>query len=820
MFSDPDSCDSVSSTSSPLRHSSLVMPRPERSVFFPEHRPPHLRSPSNGSSGSLDWRIPFTSWRAPPPLRESPIRDRRGFDSVDEQTGLLSARKMRACPSKLQSGGVAWVFQEEATGSARYLEPAWAFFTGNIYVITMIFIAGLLIFTCAYVVHIDLGPPDGTGHESWPASAVLAITFLVMSLLSSYRSELVFSIAALAIWLLGIIDQRGVYSGLRNTGTGISLLLIPLGEGFLRLQDVSSFVLFLLGRPRNRRIAVLRLVLVTVGLSAFLNNACVIKLLLPMVEMWAGAIQMPVSYFLMPLSFAAMAGGVLTQIGSFATVFALAPPVSKICGEGPLLAFFGVGAVGSMLVIIMAMYMAVAFGILTDTTDQLVDTRSSTGPYLTYYSSFCYEVPFRCEAPLLGMTVDQARLNRRPEVSQIKHRGGDLARSSWARHVLTADDIVVFCASAAGIAEIRKTPGLVLLNRYVHMLPGLAHERQLAEVIIDRRSLVASGTISRACFLQRFNAAVVGICKQPFDMVDDPDSVMRTPKVITPFRTRNSRANSEVLTPTTPDRQSDSGDDAFDRLYDAMVADTILRPGLALLLEVHPHFAEEQQHATDFAMVAMTKDSVPPSREGGKGVVRSSGCAAAMALMLAFAAAGVLPLEKGLTLVLFFFVMVSVIQLSDISRLALGYGGQIVTAVAAFSLSSALETTNIAHWLATLVHALCGGRPLPAFYLVYLITSIVCTIFEDVAVVVLLAPIWASMWRLVDHRSTPCLLPLLYLTIYATSHQFCNPKAQTNRMVAGRAAYNSMDFVFFGAPLQLMMFLLTPLLVYCINGAP
>lgn len=52
-----------------------------------------------------------------------------------------------------------------------------------------------------------------------------------------------------------------------------------------------------------------------------------------------------------------------------------------------------------------------------------------------------------------------------------------------------------------------------------------------------------------------------------------------------------------------------------------------------------------------------------------------------------------------------------------------------------------------------------------------------------------------------DHRSTPCLLPLLYLTIYATSHQFCNPKAQTNRMVAGprgcRHPTRIMFFAFF-----------------------
>lgn len=59
-----------------------------------------------------------------------------------------------------------------------------------------------------------------------------------------------------------------------------------------------------------------RLMLPTIAVSGFINNTPVVAAMIPAVVRWARRINMPVSYFLIPLSYAAILGGTLTMIGT------------------------------------------------------------------------------------------------------------------------------------------------------------------------------------------------------------------------------------------------------------------------------------------------------------------------------------------------------------------------------------------------------------------------------------------------------------------------------------------------------------------------
>ena len=72
----------------------------------------------------------------------------------------------------------------------------------------------------------------------------------------------------------------------------------------------------LLGRPKNHFVAQLRfLVPVAVG-SAFIANTPLVAAMIPVLASWTTRINMPVSQFMMPLSFVSMIGGMSTLLGT------------------------------------------------------------------------------------------------------------------------------------------------------------------------------------------------------------------------------------------------------------------------------------------------------------------------------------------------------------------------------------------------------------------------------------------------------------------------------------------------------------------------
>src|SRR5690606_25272017 len=62
--------------------------------------------------------------------------------------------------------------------------------------------------------------------------------------------------------------------------------------------------------------AVASFMLTTAGLSAFLNNTPVVAMLIPRVQAWSARVGLPASKTLIPLSYAAIIGGLVTLVGT------------------------------------------------------------------------------------------------------------------------------------------------------------------------------------------------------------------------------------------------------------------------------------------------------------------------------------------------------------------------------------------------------------------------------------------------------------------------------------------------------------------------
>ena len=114
----------------------------------------------------------------------------------------------------------------------------------------------------------------------------------------------------------GVLTAADALSGLANEGMVTVAVLYVVVTGLRETGFIEWVVQSVLGRPRSLAQAQLRLMSPVAALSAFLNNTPVVALFIPAVQVWARRHRLSVSRLMIPLSYAGIAGGLCTLIGT------------------------------------------------------------------------------------------------------------------------------------------------------------------------------------------------------------------------------------------------------------------------------------------------------------------------------------------------------------------------------------------------------------------------------------------------------------------------------------------------------------------------
>ncbi|MEC4852060.1 MAG: SLC13 family permease, partial [Jaaginema sp. PMC 1079.18] len=131
-------------------------------------------------------------------------------------------------------------------------------------------------------------------------------------------------------------------------------------------------------------------------------------------------------------------------------------------------------------------------------------------------------------------------------------------------------------------------------------------------------------------------------------------------------------------------------------------------------------------------------------------------------------------------------------------------------------LGIAMSNSGTTQWLANNLVALGGnisGYWLLVFF--YVITALITEILSNNASVVLILPIAAEVAKNLGFNP----LAFMFAVTFAASSSFMTPIGyQTNTMVYSPGGYKFFDFTRVGAPLSIMLMLVTPLLIKLIYG--
>lgn len=151
-----------------------------------------------------------------------------------------------------------------------------------------------------------------------------------------------------------ILTPKEMLEGFSNKGMITVALLFLVSEGVRQSGALTQLLKKLLPEEKTSVFrAQLRMLPPIAFISAFLNNTPVVVIFAPIIKRWAKKVRMPATYFLIPLSYVTIFGGVCTLIGT-STNLVVHSMMQSVGMRG--FSMFELGKVGVVLAILGIIY--------------------------------------------------------------------------------------------------------------------------------------------------------------------------------------------------------------------------------------------------------------------------------------------------------------------------------------------------------------------------------------------------------------------------------------------------------------------------------
>ncbi|KZK68424.1 potassium transporter TrkA [Shewanella baltica] len=314
--------------------------------------------------------------------------------------------------------------------------------------------------------------------------------------------------------------------------------------------------------------------------------------------------------------------------------------------------------------------------------------------------------------------------------------------------VLQADDVLRFSGAVESVELLHQFDGLDWFGK--HQAKG----QNLVEAVLAPSSSLVGSSLKESRFREQFDAAVMAI----------------------------RRGNHPLK---------------------GGLGDIILQPGDVLLLTPGDGFSNSAKLSSEFAAISGLDLNVRLDSRRGRWVLLG------FAVTIVLSVTGVLPLAKGLVLLLLSYFVIGAVTLAELKR---RFPLELVVIVgSALGLANLMMSTGLADSLAQgLLSVINGYGVFGAFIGVYLMTLLLTELVTNNAAAALAFPIaYAIALNYgVDAR------PFIMAVVFGASASFISPYGyQTNLMVFNAGNYRFSDFVRLGLPLSVLYSLIVIFMV-------
>ena len=589
--------------------------------------------------------------------------------------------------------------------------------------------------------------------EAWMALVVIVLVLyaLVRNLASP---DVVLLGAATILMTLSIASDRfpsprQIAAGFGNEGLLTVAVLFVVAAGLTETGAMALVTERFLGRPRTARDAQIRMMLPVTAFSAFLNNTPVVAMFIPVVNDWCKRADLSPSKLFIPLSYAAVLGGMCTLIGTSTNllVHGLMIEAQKTDPGMPVMSMFTLAPIG-----VPAALAGVAFIVLL--APRLLPDRRSAGAKLSDPRQYTVEMRVERGSPVDGQTIEKAGLRHLPGVYLAAiERDGESLVGIGPEQVLRGEDQLVFVGVVDSIVDLQRTRGLVPATRQLFKLNDPRHDRLLVEAVVSDSCPIIGKTIRDGEFRTRYDAVVIAVHRN------------------------GERLNQKIC-------------------------DIVLKPADSLLLETHRRFLRHRRHSRDFFLISDVPDSHPR---------RHDRAWTAGLIMLAMVAVMAFEPYTGVGILNAALLAAALMGLTrclsaEQARRSIDWP-TLVAIGAALGIGRAIETTGLAGAAAgSMVEFLDPFGPLGVLAGVYFLTLVFTELVTNNAAAALVFPIAHSA----AVGLGVSFMPFAVAVAIAASAGFATPLGyQTHLMVYGAGGYRFADYLRIGIPLDLLIMAIT-----------
>ena len=593
------------------------------------------------------------------------------------------------------------------------------------------------------------------------ATITLMIAFgaVVLFVTEWLSVDLIAMLIIVSLVATGVISPDEGLAGFSNGATLTVAFMFVLSAALLKTGALQLVAGSMAGRFRRQpRFATLLLMLVVALISAFINNTPVVAVFIPIVGRIAASAKINPAKLLIPLSYASILGGMCTLIGTSTNIL-----VSGVATSQGLPGFsvFTLAPIGLSLLVVGVLYLTY-FGsrLLPDRiADESLAERFALHDYLA-------EIVILDNPNLAGARIMDSPIVRELDMDIIEiRRDNDRFTLPPGDFRLAVGDTLKVRCDREKIRQLKDWVRLVDHSGSVQVMgTGLERDNSsLVEMVVTPNSEFAGKTLRQVDFRRSYRAVPLAI-----------------------------RHREETLN---------------EQLYQLP-----LMPGDVILAEVKSHYLTELQRIEqrqDSPFILLSSDALGDFNRGQFYFVLAT-----ILGLIVLATANLVPISIAALMGVCVLVLGRMINMQEAYE---AVDWKIVFLLAgALSLGKAMGNSGLDTTLASLLTGtVADWGPYALVAALYLITNLLTELMSNNATAALLAPVAIAAAAQLGINPQA----LLVTVAIAASASFMTPVGyQTNAMVYGAGRYKFLDFTKIGAPLNLICWLLTTVLVVWLFG--
>lgn len=561
-----------------------------------------------------------------------------------------------------------------------------------------------------------------------------------------------------------IINYSDLIKGFANSALITVLALLVVGEGLVQTGALDG-IAQAIGDTKIHPIFAIAIVLLTVTiLSAFMNNAPVVVIFIPIMQALAKKSATSSSRILMPLSFAAIIGGSTTLIGSSTNLLVS----DTLIGMGHRgITFFELTPIGLMLGGIGFVYVAFIAPRLLPDNPSLVNS-------MAHGKHFISQITVPKNSTLIGEKASAGQFQSLPEDITVRmvQRKDVVFYPPFDELELQAKDLLIVTATRNAITETAaRHPGIFKNEQVeVHPSPALNEETEekpskketskaeknavnpntdflLIEGMVGPSSKLIGRNIEQIAFYKKYKCDVLGIQRRS-------------------------------------------------RMIKSRLMNIRLEAGDTLLIKGEEKNLNIMRAERDLVVLSGTTMPLPKLHKAAR-------AAAIFAIAIGLSAIGVVPILISSVVAATAMILFGVLNIHQAGR---AMDKKIILIISAsLALGTALNDTGGAEFIASLMLSALGEvDPAVVVSLFFLLIALMTNVLSNNACAVLFTPI---AFNLAEKMGLDPMI-LVITVVFAANCSYASPIGyKTNLLIMGPGQYKFGDFAKVGLPLLIIIWL-------------